>query len=416
MLSDLAALLSETWLQLFLIVIIGFNVTLAIGVRVDTPEMLRTYKYDSMNAFLIYSMICLTISVFSVSMKRPVPFLLAVSGLIFWVLHTHLATLVTLRNKITKSIVIAYNTLLSVAIAYHQFDLVSLKKAIDIEFGITDNVSLTLGDAIFSIYIYLSIFVLLYYYILIYLARRKKINEDVLDQAGFDADSLDRLAWIPPAGIALIAAFATAGADVPSLTIFAGFIGASIGFATKDIITNIAAGYYLLWSDTFKRGDVISFDDGGYGVILRITSRSTVIRNRDDIHVIIPNTTLLSSTIENWTHDRDLVRLKLDIGVSYDSEIEDAERCILRAAYNSGDRVLRDPPPKVLVLGAGDSAINMQLRFWIKDADKGIRNISSVVYKEIINQLKAGGVEIPFPQMDVMIKDQKFSKDKEKIS
>lgn len=254
-----------------------------------------------------------------------------------------------------------------------------------------------------GLYAFVMIYALLTYYTNRHLLERARLHVENPESEGFDSDSLYKLAWLFPAGIAMIAALAVAGADLPSLTIATGLIIGAIGLATKDVITNLAAGYFLMWSETVQRHDVISFSDGSYGEVTKITARNTIIKTRDRIHLIIPNNILLSERIENWTHGQKETRVKLDIWVGYGSDLSTVERLMVKAARNSGERILRDPAPKALVIASDDSGIRMQMRFFINDPENGVKNISSVVYKEMFKEFVDAEIEIPYPKLDVTI-------------
>ena len=171
------------------------------------------------------------------------------------------------------------------------------------------------------------------------------------------------------------------------------------------MIMNIAAGVILIWDGSFKKNDVISIDGGGYGWIEKLTLRHAVIKDRNDVSTLVPYRSLIERRIQNWSHDRNMVRLKIDIGIAYESDDTIAKEAILRAAMKANPRVLKEPPPKVMTMDAGDSAIRMQLRFWIADPKGGIRNVMSDILEMMIKELKASGVSIPFNTIDVHLKD-----------
>jgi len=221
---------------------------------------------------------------------------------------------------------------------------------------------------------------------------------------GIDPAALEKLSLILSLIAALLITMFISGVSIPTITVATGVLAAGIAFAAKDILSNIAAGVMLIWDGTFKVNDVISIDGGGYGWIDRLTLRHAVVKDRNDVNILIPYTKLAGSTIQNWTHDSDTVRLKIDIGVDYGCTLEDAKNCMLRAAVTADKRVLQDPGPKVTVIAAGDSSINLQLRFWINDPKNGIRNVMSSVLEAMIGELKENSINIPFNTIDVNLR------------
>lgn len=222
---------------------------------------------------------------------------------------------------------------------------------------------------------------------------------------GIDTEALEKLAYAVSIIAGMIFAMLATGVSLPTISLITGLLAAGIGFAGKDILSNIAAGIVLIWDGSFKVGDVISMDGGGYGWIDRLTLRHAIIKDRDDMSILIPYTRLINTTIQNWTHeDQTKVRLKIDIGIDYGTEsLEVARTALIRAAMKP-QRVLKDPSPRVNVMAAGESAIQLQVRFWISDPKSGIRNVMSEVLEGMIAELKAEKINIPFNTIDVNLK------------
>ena len=135
------------------------------------------------------------------------------------------------------------------------------------------------------------------------------------------------------------------------------------------------------------------------------------IEDRNDISYLIPHSQLLNAVVENWTRKNRQVRLKLDIGVAYDSPI-DQVKDIMRSVCFDVPRVLQKPLPNPLIMSMDDSAIHFQLRFRIKDPELGIRNVMSDVYERLLERFKQAGIEIPFPQREISVKTTKLEEDK----
>lgn len=224
------------------------------------------------------------------------------------------------------------------------------------------------------------------------------------DNYGIDPVAIEKLAAIASVIFGFLLAMAATGVSIPTITLATGLLAAGVGFAAKDVLSNIAAGVVLLWDGSFKVDDVISIEGGGYGWIDKLTLRHAVIKDRNDVSILVPYSKLIGNTIQNWTHGTDTVRLKIDIGIDYDADVAKAKEVLTRAARTSNERVLEDPAIKVTVIAAGASAIQLQVRFWIDDPKEGIRNVMSDVLQSMIRELKAANIRIPYDTMDVNLK------------
>jgi potassium efflux system protein len=107
--------------------------------------------------------------------------------------------------------------------------------------------------------------------------------------------------------------------------------------------------------------------------------------------------------VENWSYSNDLVRSKVDFGVSYNSDPRKAIAIGLEAAAET-ERVLADPKPVCFIKGFGDSSVDLQLRFWIRDPKNGVSNVKGPILLRIWDKLHEQGIEIPFPQRDIHIR------------
>ena len=124
---------------------------------------------------------------------------------------------------------------------------------------------------------------------------------------------------------------------------------------------------------------------------------------RDGTEHLIPNEELITQRVENWSHTHDRVRLKIPVGVAYDTDLRLAMRLCVEAA-RAAPRILRDPAPECLFLGFGDSALNLELRCWIDDPENGVSAAKSAVLLGIWDRFRAVGIQIPFPQSELHIR------------
>lgn len=186
------------------------------------------------------------------------------------------------------------------------------------------------------------------------------------------------------------------GIDLSALTFFGGALGIGIGFGLKTITSNFISGIILLLDKSVKPGDVLTIGDT-YGVVEELNSRYVVMRRRDGMEVLVPNENLITSEVINWSFNNKQVRQKISVGVSYDSDLEQVQQILLDVAENT-PRVLQSPAPRAFIIGFGESSIDFELRFWIRDPEEGLGAVRSALYMAVWKKFKESGIEIPYPQ------------------
>lgn len=204
--------------------------------------------------------------------------------------------------------------------------------------------------------------------------------------------------------MAVLIVVSSFGIDLTPFAFIGGAVGVGIGFGLQKVVSNLVSGFVLLLDRSIKPGDVIAID-GTYGQIRDMGARCVSIVTRDGTEYLLPNEDLITSQVVNWSYSSTFLRVKIGVGVSYDSDVHQVIELMIAAAKNH-DRVLDDPQPVCQLKDFGDSSIDMELRFWISDPENGIANVSSAVRMEIWDSFKANGIEIPFPQRVVHRIDQ----------
>jgi small-conductance mechanosensitive channel len=202
--------------------------------------------------------------------------------------------------------------------------------------------------------------------------------------------------------LAVIVAINSVGVDLTGLAVLGGLLGVGIGFGLQKIVSNLISGVILLIDKSIKPGDIISVS-GTYGWVTALGGRYVSVVTRDGVEHLIPNETLISERVENWTHTQRRTRLKLDVGVHHESDLKEVI-AICEDAARATARVLPEPEPKCLFIEFGDSALKLQLRFWIGDAQNGVQNVKSDVLIEIWQRFKQHGVRVPYPQRDLHVR------------
>lgn len=203
---------------------------------------------------------------------------------------------------------------------------------------------------------------------------------------------------------AILFAMTSVGIDLTSLAIFSSALGVGIGFGLKTVFSNYVAGILLLMDNSIKPGDTIEVG-GVFGVVREMHGRYASIKTRDGKEYLVPNEQLISGEVINWTFSDTNVRIKIPVGIAYDSDVNKAMKLLEQAAKDV-PRVLRHPGPAARLTGFGDNAVDLQLRIWIKDSEDGVANVRSQVLLKVWDIFHEQGIEFPFPQRDILLKPE----------
>jgi len=191
------------------------------------------------------------------------------------------------------------------------------------------------------------------------------------------------------------------GFSFTSLAVVAGGLSVGIGFGLQQIINNFLSGLILLFGRAVQVGDVLQMGDT-LGVVKRVNIRNTIVQTYDNATIFVPNSTLITNQIINWSHRDRRVRRDVAVGVAYGSDRAKVCDLLLRAAL-SVDDVLRQPAPEVLFMNFGPSALEFVLRVWVPEVDNATGVLSRV--RNAVDQLlRDNGVEIAFPQTDIHVR------------
>ena len=206
---------------------------------------------------------------------------------------------------------------------------------------------------------------------------------------------------------AIIIALDSLGVNVMPFIAGAGVAGVAIGFAARDTLSNLIAGILLIIDRPFEVGDRIEVwtspaGTSTWGDVIDIGLRATKIKTTDNIVIIIPNNEIMLRDIINYTTISESIRVRINIGIAFDADIQKAKDIILQVA-DSAEWVAKDPPPKVVVRKFAESAVDLQLRVWINDARKRMTTISYIT-DTVKAKFDEQGIEIPYPRRVVYVK------------
>ena len=239
---------------------------------------------------------------------------------------------------------------------------------------------------------------------------QRRLEKKYLTMAGIERGARESIATITNyIGIALviIISLAIAGMDFSKLAIIAGALSVGIGFGLQNVVNNFVSGIILLFERPIKTGDWI-VAGGVEGTVKKISIRSTQVQSFDGADIIIPNSELISGNLINWELKQKHGRVRVPIGVAYGSDTSLVKELLLKAAADHNDAISNDysiSDPQVMFLSFGDSSLNFELRFFIKDIKKRISVLSDLNFA-IDAAFRENGIEIPFPQRDVHIREE----------
>jgi small-conductance mechanosensitive channel len=193
------------------------------------------------------------------------------------------------------------------------------------------------------------------------------------------------------------------GIDLTLLSVFGGMLGVGIGFGLQKIASNYISGFIILMDRSVNIGDLVTIDQQT-GQLTKMTARYVVVRSLTGQEALIPNETIIASTVINHSYTDPRVRLALPVQISYQSDLDAAMQIMVDAAKRQ-QRILQDPAPGAFILQFADSGINLELGVWIEDPQEGTLALRSDLYHEIWREFKKHQIEIPFPQREVRILD-----------
>jgi small-conductance mechanosensitive channel len=202
--------------------------------------------------------------------------------------------------------------------------------------------------------------------------------------------------------LAVLLSLTSIGVDLSTFALFTGALGVGVGLGLQRTVSNLFSGMVLLLDKSIKPGDVIEVG-GTYGWVSSLGARYVAVETRDGTEFLIPNEDIITHQVVNWSHNDERVRLKVPVRVPHDSDL-DQVIALMREAATRPRRILNSPSPNVLVMSFGETAIELEVRFWIADAQHGVHNVKSEVLYEIWRLFRQEGIQIPYPKRDVYVR------------
>ena len=202
----------------------------------------------------------------------------------------------------------------------------------------------------------------------------------------------------------IVTAIGKLGVETTSFAAIIASAGLAIGLALQGSLSNFAAGVLLILFRPFKVGDAIKVS-GEMGTVVEVGFLTTELKDFDNIKLVIPNSTIMSGAITNYSANATR-RINLTVGVSYSDDLNKTRRILLDLIVED-ERILKDPEPQVLVSNLGESSVDFVVRAWVNSPDFWLAKCD--LTKRIKESFDAEGISIPFPQRDIHIIEGKAS-------
>jgi small-conductance mechanosensitive channel len=208
--------------------------------------------------------------------------------------------------------------------------------------------------------------------------------------------------------LTFIFALSSMGIDMSSLSLIAGALSIGIGFGLQTVVSNLIAGLILMFERTIRIGDVIEVSTTLRGRVTDMRIRSTTIKTFDNIDIIIPNSSFIQNNVINWTLEDLTRRIHIPFSVAYATEVEDINKAILGELELSNLSYIKhhsEKYPEIWMIAMNSSSVDFELLVWVEWDNKFRPNsLKSDFLIMIYNALRKHHIEIPFPQLDLHVK------------
>ena len=201
--------------------------------------------------------------------------------------------------------------------------------------------------------------------------------------------------------VGLLIAFERIGADWSQMQWIIAALGVGVGFGLQEIVANFISGLIILFERPVRVGDTVTIGDLS-GTVSRIQIRATSITDWDNHEILVPNKSLITDKVVNWTLSDPITRLLVKIGIAYGSDTVLAQRVILETV-KANPLVLEAPSPSAFFLGFGDSSLNYEIRAFVAQPSHRLL-VMHELHMALDRAMREHNIEIPFPQRDLHLK------------
>jgi small-conductance mechanosensitive channel len=219
--------------------------------------------------------------------------------------------------------------------------------------------------------------------------------------------------------ITLLFALKSIGLNLSNLGLVAGALSIGIGFGLQTVVSNLAAGIILMFERTVRLGDYIEISDTIRGTVSDMKMRSTTVTTNDNIDVVIPNSSFIQNNVINWTLENDIRRIHIPFSVAYGTSNDKVEKVILEELRNSSINYVKKNakyPTVIWMTAMGSSSVDYELIVWVR-GQSTLRpsGTKSDFLKFIYATLNKHHIEIPFPQLDLHVKQNESKKEETEL-
>ncbi len=201
--------------------------------------------------------------------------------------------------------------------------------------------------------------------------------------------------------LAVLLSLQAVGIDLTVLTVFGGAVGVGIGLGLQKLASNYIAGFTILLDRSIRIGDLVTVD-GRFGLVAKVTSRYVVVRSGDGVEAIVPNETLVTTTVLNHSYTSKDVRMAVNAMVAYDSDVDQA-LAMLEALAATEPRVLKTPPPRAFLARFADNGIELELGVWLNDPEAGQLDLRSALNRKILAAFRERGIAMSAPPRELRV-------------
>jgi small-conductance mechanosensitive channel len=204
--------------------------------------------------------------------------------------------------------------------------------------------------------------------------------------------------------VVIVLLLETSGVKVSVLLASITALLVGVGFGLQQLFSDIASGIVLIFERNLQMNDVIQLEDETVGKVIHIGLRTSKLKTRDDVILVVPNSKFVNDTIINWSQMDYNTRFSVEVGVAYGSDTKLVSDILLECA-NKNKNISLHPKPFVRFNDFGDSSLDFQLYFWVKESFL-VENTKSELRFAIDDLFRKNKVQIPFPQHDIHIISQ----------
>jgi small-conductance mechanosensitive channel len=188
--------------------------------------------------------------------------------------------------------------------------------------------------------------------------------------------------------------------DLTSFIVSASAVLVVISFGLQSLFTDFISGIIILFDGTIKSNDIIEVG-GIIGKVDKITLRNTTLTTRDDYMIIMPNKKFITENVTNWSHNNNIMRFNISVGVAYGSDTRIVSKLLLKCMEDHS-LVSKSRKGIVMFKDFGDSALIFELYFWTNEIFR-IEILKSDLRYMVDKTFRDNNIKIPFPQRDVHV-------------